>query len=57
MSTAHTDIAPHPSAAGMSLLSNGIPLSLLMDIALGPHSEEVLARELSQVPAQRPPAA
>ena len=52
MSKAPTDIAPHPSAAGMSLLSNGIPLSLLMDIALGPHSEEVFALEL---PTQRQP--
>ena len=54
MSTAATDIAPHPSAAGMSLLSNGIPLSLLMDIALGPHSEEVFRVEL---PRQRIPEA
>lgn len=32
-----------PSA--MSLLERGIPLSLLLDLALGPHSEELLAEE------------
>lgn len=41
----------------MSLLHNGIPLSLLLDLAFGPHSEEVLARELAELPMQRPPAA
>jgi hypothetical protein len=38
----------------MSLLSNGIPLSLLLDLVCGPHSEELLHAE--RVPAQRPPA-
>lgn len=44
-------------SAGMSLLSNGIPLSLLMDLAFGPHSEELLSVERSGIPGQRPPAA
>lgn len=58
MSTAPLVVAPRPSeaprSAGMSLLSNGVPLSLLMDLVLGPHSEEVFAQELAE---QRPPAA
>lgn len=57
MSTAPLVATPHPSEFGMSLLSNGVPLSLLLDLAFGPHSEEVLAQELSQLPVQRPPAA
>lgn len=55
-------VAPHRSAedrpsAGMSLLSNGIPLSLLMDLAFGPHSEELMSLERAGVPQTRPPAA
>lgn len=57
MSTAPLVATPHPAEVGMSLLGKGIPLSLLLDLALGPHSEEVLAQELAQLPAQRPPAA
>lgn len=45
--------APLSSEAGMSMLRTGIPLSLLIDLAYGPHSEEVLAMELSQLPTQR----
>ena len=30
----------------MTLLSNGVPLTLLLDLFLGPHSEELLAHEL-----------
>ena len=56
MSTAPLVAAPRPSEVGMSLLRKGIPLSLLLDLAFGPHSEEVLAQELSQLPAQRPAA-
>lgn len=44
-------------SAGMSLLSNGIPLSLLMDLAFGPHSEELLFLERAGIPESRPPAA
>lgn len=29
----------------MSLLRSGVPLSLLLDLALGPFSEELLAQE------------
>lgn len=46
MSTVAT---PRPSEA-MSLLSSGVPLSLLMDLVLGPRSEELFTHEL---PAQR----
>jgi hypothetical protein len=35
----------------MSLLSNGVPLSLLLDLAFGPRSEETLESE--RIPAQR----
>ena len=44
-------------SAGMSLLSNGIPLSLLLDLAFGPHSEELMFLERAGVPETRPPAA
>lgn len=44
-----------PSDTAMSLLSNGVPLSLLLDLAFGPRSEELL--ELERIPSQRPPAA
>ena len=44
-------------SVGMSLLSNGIPLSLLLDLAFGPHSEELLSLERTGVPGTRPPAA
>ena len=44
------------TSAGMSLLSNGIPLSLLLDLAFGPHSEELMFLERS-IPESRPPAA
>ena len=50
MSTASTVASPRPSHA-MDLLSRGVPLSLLLDLALGPHSEELLQQE--RVPAQR----
>jgi hypothetical protein len=39
-----------PAEAAMALLGNGVPLSLLLDLAFGPRSEELLAME---VPAQR----
>ncbi len=44
-----------PSAA-MSLLERGVPLSLLLDLALGPYSRELMETERADVPAQRPPA-
>jgi hypothetical protein len=34
----------------MTLLSNGVPLTLLLDLVLGPQSEDLLTHEL---PAQR----
>ena len=43
----------------MALLASGIPLSLLLDLACGPRSEELLVFEQPQayeaVPAQRRP--
>lgn len=47
MSTVAT---PRPSEAAMALLSSGVPLSLLLDLVLGPCSEELFALE---IPAQR----
>ena len=29
----------------MTLLSNGVPLTLLLDLFLGPHSEDLLSHE------------
>ena len=55
MSTAPVVVSPRPSETAMSLLSNGVPLSLLLDLAFGPRSEEVL--ETERVPAQRPATA
>ena len=42
--------ADTPSSPAMQLLERGIPLSLLLDLACGPHSEELLRDE---VPSQR----
>ena len=50
MSTAPLVATPRPSEAAMSLLNSGVPLSLLLDLVLGPRSEELFAHE---VPAQR----
>ena len=50
MSTAPLVATPAPAEAAMSLLSNGIPLSLLLDLALGPFSEELFVTE---IPSQR----
>ena len=42
----------------MGLLSNGVPLSLLLDLAFGPHSEELMFVERGPgIPVPRPPAA
>jgi hypothetical protein len=59
VSTAPLVSTPCPSEVGMSLLSKGVPLSLLLDLVFGPHSEQVLAEELAQfphLPEQRPEA-
>lgn len=45
---------PRPYAA-MSLLQHGVPLSLLLDLALGPCSRELLEHE--RPPGAHPPAA
>lgn len=47
MSTAPIVATPAPAEAAMALLSNGVPLSLLLDLAFGPHSEELLFIERS----------
>ena len=42
-----TVATPRPYEA-MALLSNGVPLSLLLDLVLGPNSEEIFATEIPQ---------
>ena len=49
MTTAPLEAPARPSAA-MSLLGSGVPLSLLLDLAYGPRSEELLAAELRDRP-------
>lgn len=47
---------PSPSATTpMALLAGGVPLSLLLDLVLGPRSEELLAEE--RVGLATPPGA
>ncbi len=41
----------------MALLRSGVPLSLLLDLAYGPRSEELLVEERPGRPEERPPAA
>ena len=53
MSTTELVATPRPVEAAMSLLSNGVPLSLLLDLAYGPNSEELLATELAELPPPR----
>lgn len=53
MSTAPLAATPSPAETAMALLGRGVPLSLLLDLALGPRSEELFATE---VPSQRQPA-
>jgi len=38
----------------MALLRSGVPLSLLLDLACGPRSEELMAFERPADPAARP---
>ena len=40
------------TSAGMALLRSGVPLSLLIDLACGPRSEELLAQERPAGPAR-----
>lgn len=54
MSTAPIVATPRPSETAMSLLGKGVPLSLLLDLAFGPRSEEILFVERAQLPVQRP---
>ena len=42
-----------PASPMMSLLQNGIPLSLLLDLVCGPASEDLLAHEAGRVSAAR----
>jgi hypothetical protein len=42
-----------PGVRPMALLERGIPLSLLLDLAFGPCSEELLAHERASLPAPR----
>ena len=50
MSTAS---APNPTSVAMSLLERGVPLSLLLDLVMGPHSQELYRAELLAVPLPR----
>lgn len=54
MSPVETAVLPCPSRTAMELLGNGVPLSLLLDLVLGPRSSELLAAE--RLPAQRLPS-
>ena len=49
MSTAPLAAPARPSVA-MALLASGVPLCLLLDLVLGPRSEELLAAERPQLP-------
>jgi hypothetical protein len=40
----------------MALLGSGVPLSLLLDLALGPRSEELMAAERPASSVVGPPA-
>ena len=47
--------ASSATAAAMALLRSGVPLSLLLDLACGPRSEELMRLERPAEPAgQRP---
>ena len=54
MSTVSTAVLPCPSRTAMALLGSGVPLSLLLDLVLGPRSAELLAAE--RVPSPRLPS-
>ena len=41
--------SPGPSRAAMDLLGSGVPLSLLLDLVLGPRSSELL--DVERLPA------
>ena len=52
MSLAPIALPERRVATPMHLLAQGVPLSLLLDLALGPRSEDLL-REEAAVPAPR----
>ena len=43
--------APRQMASPMALLQGGVPLSLLMDLVLGPQSDDLLRWEQSSQPS------
>lgn len=45
--------APARSSVAMALLASGVPLCLLLDLVLGPRSEELFAAERPQLPGPR----
>ena len=47
---------PSPTAAAMALLRSGVPLTLLLDLALGPRSEELMSVERPAHPVACTPA-
>lgn len=56
MSTPASVVQDRTAVTPMALLAHGVPLSLLLDLALGPDSEDLLRQEL-RLPQQRPPDA
>ncbi len=54
LSPAPTAVPPSPSATAMELLSQGVPLSLLLDLVMGPHSRELL--DMERIPGPRSPS-
>ena len=55
MSSTPTEVGRAAGTSPMALMGGGVPLSLLLDLVLGPRSEELLADERATVPAQRCP--
>lgn len=53
MSSAPTAREEHCYPAPMALLKHGVPLSLLLDLAFGPRSEDLLRDERVDVPPPR----
>ena len=55
LSAAPTIPQRNPLAEPMALLRSGVPLSLLLDLAVGPRSEDLLRRERpAGLPGPRP---
>jgi hypothetical protein len=53
VSSAPTAVPERRTATPMALLANGVPLSLLLDLAFGPRSEDLLRDEVPSLPGPR----